>query len=218
MNNEYDEALKNSKQIQSILDNNKSTNFSSKIIGSSTNNIFSNLDSQKTVKNNKTLPNFLDILAKGKNHNQSEIEDGSRKLSFLKKKSNERPTIKELIEKVNDICLCPKILIVDDNGYNVMVLRVLIETIGFKTDTANSGDEAINKVRRRFEQEKCCKGYYIIFMDIDMPGKDGLVTTTEILNFFRKSSKETGNTFRPPVIIACTAIEEGEYGNRLRRV
>jgi CheY-like chemotaxis protein len=46
--------------------------------------------------------------------------------------------------------------------------------------TANSGDVALEKVRTLLESSSCCKTFWLILMDIDMPVKDGYQTTKEI--------------------------------------
>ncbi|KAL4438314.1 hypothetical protein ABPG74_009737 [Tetrahymena malaccensis] len=70
---------------------------------------------------------------------------------------------------------------------------------------ANSGIEAINKVQEKFEKSSCCKQHKLIFMDIDMPIKNGYQTTKEILNYYNNQK------VKPTVISACTAfIQESE--------
>ena len=41
-----------------------------------------------------------------------------------------------------------------------------------KTDSAYNGNSAIDLIKERLEK-KCCKTYRLIFMDIEMPGKNG---------------------------------------------
>ena len=60
-----------------------------------------------------------------------------------------------------------KVLIVDDVAENLFVAEGLIKLYGLKTDTAESGHEAIEKVRAG-------NIYDIIFMDYMMPEMDGI--------------------------------------------
>lgn len=54
----------------------------------------------------------------------------------------------------------------------------------------------------------CCKLYKVIFMDIDMPIKNGYQTTQEVISYF-KSQGINKNRFTP--ISACTAyVSENE--------
>ncbi|MBR6073052.1 MAG: response regulator [Bacilli bacterium] len=64
------------------------------------------------------------------------------------------------------------ILIVDDNNLNIKVETKLITSLGYKVESANSGIEAINKVKS--------KQYNLIFMDIMMPMMDGVKTLHEL--------------------------------------
>lgn len=65
-----------------------------------------------------------------------------------------------------------RILIVDDNSINITVAMGLLDPLNLQCDSALSGDEAIEKVKKHT--------YDIIFMDHMMPGKDGVETTHEI--------------------------------------
>ena len=62
------------------------------------------------------------------------------------------------------------VLIVDDVGTNIYVAQGLLSPYGLKVDTAASGYEAIEKIRRG-------EVYDIVFMDHMMPGMDGLEAT-----------------------------------------
>ena len=66
-----------------------------------------------------------------------------------------------------------KVLIVDDINTNLFVAKELLKPYGMKIETANSGFEAIDKI-------KCGNCYNIIFMDHMMPDMDGVETTKAI--------------------------------------
>ena len=65
----------------------------------------------------------------------------------------------------------PKILVVDDNAGNKLLLQYSLDGI-FDVDFASNGLSAINK----FKQSK----YDLILMDIYMPDMDGIETTHRI--------------------------------------
>lgn len=58
-----------------------------------------------------------------------------------------------------------KILLVDDNDLNVLVVKKLLEATKVEVDVANSGEECLEKTRQRL--------YHVILMDYMMPGMDG---------------------------------------------
>ena len=89
-----------------------------------------------------------------------------------------------------------KILVVDDNRFNLNVTKSLLKLSGIAVDTAFSGCEAIDMVR---EQE-----YDLIFMDHMMPGMDGIETAERI--------RELGGPHASVPIVALTA--NAVYGAR----
>lgn len=58
-----------------------------------------------------------------------------------------------------------RILLVDDNDLNVMVVKNLLEATKVEVDVANSGEECLEKTKQRL--------YHVILMDYMMPGMDG---------------------------------------------
>ena len=88
-----------------------------------------------------------------------------------------------------------RILVVEDNVTNQKVVRQILKRLGYETDLASNGYEAIQAVKN--------KSYDLIFMDIHMPEMDGLEATREI--------RKKIFVHNPPVIIALTAdVLKGE--------
>jgi CheY-like chemotaxis protein/HPt (histidine-containing phosphotransfer) domain-containing protein len=71
-----------------------------------------------------------------------------------------------------------KVLVVDDNDFNLKVAEGLLELFDINADLAMSGDEAIDKVLNN--------EYDLVFMDHMMPEMDGLETTAEIRKVIHK--------------------------------
>jgi PAS domain S-box-containing protein len=82
-----------------------------------------------------------------------------------------------------------KILIAEDNEVNQIVLKRIIEKLGYSATIVSNGKEAVDAFERF--------PYDIIFMDIQMPLMNGL----EAVNLIRKASLVPGN----PFIVAITA-------------
>ena len=82
-----------------------------------------------------------------------------------------------------------KILVTDDNEFNLRVAIGLLRFMEIEAETAYSGDSAIKLVHEN--------DYDIIFMDHMMPGKDGVETVKEI--------RALGGKYKDLKIIALTA-------------
>ncbi|UVI27629.1 PAS domain S-box protein [Paenibacillus spongiae] len=89
-----------------------------------------------------------------------------------------------------------KILIAEDNEVNQIVLKKMIEKLGYNATVVTNGIEAIEAAKRY--------PYDMIFMDIQMPEMDGVEATRII--------KESINSKKEPYIVAVTAhVIKGEY-------
>eukprot|EP00347_Sterkiella_histriomuscorum_P018708 403344478 len=109
-----------------------------------------------------------------------------------------------LREENPTVCFCsnkPRILIVDDNVFNIITLQTILEMqFGLQVDKATNGLEAVEKVIERQNQnqsgtpqcscnystsdsyirENDQEVYKVIFMDCNMPIMDGFEATKEI--------------------------------------
>ena len=88
-----------------------------------------------------------------------------------------------------------KILVVEDNPINQKLLVSILERHKVKTDVAEDGLIAIEKIKK--------KNYDLIFMDVQMPVLDGLETTKRI--------RAEIPTKDQPIIIALTANVSPEH-------
>jgi len=81
-------------------------------------------------------------------------------------------------------------LIVEDNMINMRLVQVLLQGYNIVVSTATNGNEAVDMANKN--------KYDIIFMDIDMPEKNGIEATAEI--------KSTMNLNTKTPIVALTAM------------
>lgn len=91
--------------------------------------------------------------------------------------SESRRTVTYIDKRINDTFIYSpdaEILVVDDNITNIKVVEGLLKRNCVKVDTANCGEEAIEKVRN--------KKYDIILLDHMMPGMDGVETFHTLKN------------------------------------
>lgn len=103
------------------------------------------------------------------------------------KESMEKEMIRPL--KRNKSLRPLNILLVDDNLINRRVAMLLLQSIGYEADSVESGQEALEAVRKT--------SYDVIFMDVQMPGMDGFETSRAIWREFEEENR--------PYIIAMTA-------------
>ena len=82
-----------------------------------------------------------------------------------------------------------KILVVEDNEVNQVVMRRMLTKMEFEVAVASDGQEAYDKA--------IGEHYDLIFMDIQMPGKDGIQSTREIRRYLKSLDS--------PIIVALTA-------------
>jgi len=98
---------------------------------------------------------------------------------------------------------------VDDNDFNLATLSLIVErSVLVAPDQARDGLEALKAFKRKFERESVCaradcpkKQHRVIFMDLNMPNKDGFDSSREILAFARQRDPS-----RVPSIMALTAF------------
>ncbi|MDR3547946.1 MAG: ATP-binding protein [Candidatus Pacebacteria bacterium] len=105
--------------------------------------------------------------------------------------------------KLPDKCGCPRVLIVDDDPFNAMILSSYLAPLQQKTVEASNGQAALEKIIIR-SQGACCQGFRVVLMDINMPVMDGIEATKAI-------RKMVAEKQIPPVpIVAVTAAAQLE--------
>lgn len=140
----------------------------------------------KPIKNDKLIEFIFDIFKNEGNKNKLGNIDNAKILA-LKEESINNKKADELKYKFSEK-IPLNILVAEDNMVNQVVIKKLLEKLGYFIKIANNGLEALN-----FTKEA---DYDIIFMDIQMPEMNGFEATKKII----ETKKE--NT---PKIIALTA-------------
>ncbi len=142
---------------------------------------------------------FVLTLPKAKDQETEELPDFSLYLThenINREKPEEMQTLPEPEpDSENEI----RILIVEDNVINQRVAKRMVENMGFKTEIANNGQEALDMLSERY--------YDLILLDVQMPVLDGLRTAQKI----RIREMNTG---RHIPIIAMTAHAQKEDRDR----
>ncbi|CAD8113432.1 unnamed protein product [Paramecium sonneborni] len=150
---------------------------------------------------------------------QSEYQNGSSFWFYISKNvqdteikeeldeiDEESPERRQSLWRYNNIksqreskCRCVSILVVDDNAFNIEVLKFLLMKISpsIQFDCTLDGYTAIQMVK--MNRCKNCNGYDLIFMDIDMPTMNGIQTTLILKKQFPKIQ-----------IIGCSAYSKKE--------
>lgn len=84
-----------------------------------------------------------------------------------------------------------KILVIEDILTNQMVIKAFLNRIGYEPDIVNDGAEGVEAIKKH--------NYDMIFVDLQMPIKDGFQTTKEIHEIYNERSGAR------PKIVALTA-------------
>ncbi|MEZ2901854.1 ATP-binding protein [Acinetobacter terrestris] len=103
------------------------------------------------------------------------------------------------------------VLAVDDHLPNLIVLEALLGELNVKTTKALSGQEALEIIQNRIEQE--LPAFDVIFMDIQMPVMSGVDTTRAI-----RSLESTLENHKRLPIIALTAHALADEKQKLLQV
>lgn len=70
-----------------------------------------------------------------------------------------------------------RLLIVEDNAVNRKLVVRMLEKLGYQPDTASDGIEGVEAI---LNAVACEKPYDLVFMDLHMPGKDGLEAVHDV--------------------------------------
>jgi signal transduction histidine kinase/CheY-like chemotaxis protein/HPt (histidine-containing phosphotransfer) domain-containing protein len=82
-----------------------------------------------------------------------------------------------------------KILVVEDNPTNQLLMIRVLQKMGYIADTAGNGLEALEALKRQ--------SYDVVFMDVEMPEMNGIETTKTIVNTWPEQNR--------PFIVGTTA-------------
>ncbi len=109
------------------------------------------------------------------------------------------PTAKTQTEKIAEQFPW-QILVAEDNSVNQNIMLKLLEKLGYRSDIASNGYEAIEALKK--------KQYDLVLMDVQMPELSGLEATRIICDTWAKGKR--------PYIIAMTANLQEEDKERCR--
>jgi CheY-like chemotaxis protein len=87
--------------------------------------------------------------------------------------------------------------VAEDNLINQRLIKILLQEYNIDVTTAANGDEAVQACEER--------DFDIVFMDIDMPIKDGILATQEI-----KERRNPGRTGYMPIVALTALAMEGD--------
>jgi two-component system cell cycle response regulator len=90
-----------------------------------------------------------------------------------------------------------RILVVDDDACNVLILATRLRSLGYEVQEATNGEEALERLERNY--------FDLVLSDVMMPKIDGIELTRRI--------KQTPELFGPPVVL-ITAYDEAELRTR----
>ena len=109
---------------------------------------------------------------------------------------------KSITNQQEQQCNCPKVLIVDDDAFNLTALELHLLKLRILCDSAFNGLIALNKIFERQRNRCCvdCEQYSVVFLDYNMPVMDGIETAKRLR---QEMDREEIDAFS---IICCTAL------------
>lgn len=92
--------------------------------------------------------------------------------------------------KTDEKCDCPKAFIVDDNYYNISIIKQFLKNKKVESTSASNGLEAIKHIKKVLKGKikifcEKCVFYQCILMDIDMPLLGGIEATMQLKLIFK---------------------------------
>ena len=162
-------------------------------------------DSEEEFSPNEKYSNVIKSSKNASHGNTAKLREIGKKSKKLQRRKREMQ-IDNFYEKANNIDIT--ILIVEDQDYNLIMLKKMLENIGYHNiDTAKSGKEAIAMVKfnRGVVRKKNERSVYdLILMDIIMPGKyDGVQASKYITKLF------TSIKLRPKIVAVTASVLDG---------
>ncbi|MBW8014644.1 MAG: response regulator [Planctomycetes bacterium] len=107
--------------------------------------------------------------------------------------TRQSPSVQQtMASNINDMQLSGNVLVVEDSHVNQMLIKLLLEKIGFDVTLAEDGSEGIEKAM--------ATPFDIIFMDIQMPGMNGYEATRTL----RDNGQKT------PIIALTANVMKGD--------
>ena len=102
-----------------------------------------------------------------------------------------------------------RVLVVDDNTFNLMVVKNLLKDEGYKIETAIDGQDALDKFEEAMKEKQ---SFDLILMDLQMPIMDGFEASRRLIQMMKmRGVKETP-------IIPLTANCDAESAERCKKI
>ena len=140
--------------------------------------------------------------------------------SFPNRRNTPRSTSRVLTVRTArepKFCNCHRILVVDDDGFNIMAYETLFSSLKIPIDIAFDGKSAIDKVTSKYAQALqqhcvfCQSSYQLVIMDLTMPVMDGYEATETLKQMMSEDAIP-----RFP-IVACSAIVQNADSEMVMR-
>lgn len=142
------------------------------------------LDSEKSIKQTRSSIGLL-------RDNTNSIRQQTKTISdfhFSEKSFEDKVEAFKNKIRIRE-CKCPLALIIDDNDFNILVLKNNLNKLNIDCKGVLSADEALKEIKTLF-QKGCCKFFKLLFIDLEMPFKNGVQAYIEIINFYDQKKIE----------------------------
>jgi CheY-like chemotaxis protein len=95
------------------------------------------------------------------------------------------------------------VLLAEDNDINALLACTVLEKAGARVVRVRNGAEAIERARNELN-EGSGKGFDLVFMDIHMPGLDGIEAARRIRALYPKDARPAEG--RPPIVALTASV------------
>jgi CheY-like chemotaxis protein len=130
---------------------------------------------------------------------QSELREAVARVLGAREQTGAIPLVTRYsLQDARDPETSLRVLVVEDNVVNQLLVTRLLEKRGHRVVMTSNGRAALAALENQ--------SYDLVLMDVQMPGMDGLETTTAL----RKREKEKGNGIHQPVIALTAHAMKGD--------
>ncbi|KAF8979680.1 His Kinase A domain containing protein [Entomortierella lignicola] len=165
---------------------------------------------QSETKPKRSIKNFMSQRGgQSRTTSKSKRSSLASDISVNTAGSQEKDLVQEKTDKIDAPDSVPRVLIVEDNMTNRMILRTFLKKQGISVVEAENGKLGVERFQEEVWRRQGRSGFEFVLMDIQMPVMDGNLATKRIREFEQSIVKQHGLSIpEPSSPEKCSATEE----------